>query len=123
MVSNLHAYAGIDEKWKVRLYVASRFLAYAWTPLCFSRVLYGTHLSPDTYQIHSLRVGCRNMMCKTDNLKRHIDYFSKGPKSNWTDRTQNRRSFQVNSILSFRHNVKHEIQHVGQLICIKGHII
>ena len=41
MVSNLHAYAGIDEKWKVRLYVASRFLAYAWTPQCFSRVLYG----------------------------------------------------------------------------------
>jgi hypothetical protein len=24
----------------------------------------------------------------TDDLKRHIDYFSKGPKSNRTDRTQ-----------------------------------
>jgi len=26
-------------------------------------------------------------------------------------------------ILSFRHNDKHETQHVGQLISIKGHII
>jgi hypothetical protein len=55
--------------------------------------------------------------------KRHIDYFSKGPKSSRTDRTQKRRSFRVNSILSFRNNDKHETQHVGQLISIKGHII
>jgi len=48
---------------------------------------------------------------------------SKGPKSSRTDCTQKRRSFQVNSILSFCHNDKHESQHVGQLISIKGHII
>jgi hypothetical protein len=30
-------------------------------------------------------------------------YFSKGPKSSRTDRTQKRRSFRVNSILSFCH--------------------
>ena len=57
------------------------------------------------------------------NLKCHIDYFSKGPKSSRTDRTQKRRSFRVNSILSFRNNEKHETQHVGQLISIKGHTI
>ena len=57
------------------------------------------------------------------DLKGHIDYFSKGPKSNWTDCTQKRRSFQVNLILSFCHNDKHEKQHVRQMICIKGHII
>jgi len=57
------------------------------------------------------------------DLKHHIDYFSKGPTSRRTDRTQTRRSFRVNSILSFRHNDKHEMQHVGQLISIKGHII
>ena len=57
------------------------------------------------------------------DLKCHIDYFSKGPKSNRTDRTQKRRSFRVNSMLSFHHNDKHEMQHVGQLISIKGHII
>ncbi len=57
------------------------------------------------------------------DLKGHIDYFSKGPKSNRTDRTQNRKSFQANSILSFRHNDKHEKKHVGQMISIKGHII
>ena len=57
------------------------------------------------------------------NLKRHIDYFSKGPKSSRTDRTQKRRSFRVNSILSFCHYVKHETQHVGQLISIKRHTI
>jgi len=57
------------------------------------------------------------------DLKHHIDCFSKGPKSSRTDRTQKRRSFRVNSILSFRHNDKHETQHVGQLISIKGHII
>jgi hypothetical protein len=57
------------------------------------------------------------------NLKRHIDYFSKGPKSSRTDHAQKRRSFRVNSILSFCHNDKHETQHVGQLISIKGHTI
>jgi hypothetical protein len=57
------------------------------------------------------------------NLKRHIDYFSKGPKSSRTDRARKRRSFRVNSILSFCHNDKHETQHVGQLISIKGHTI
>ena len=58
------------------------------------------------------------------NLKGDIDYFfSKGPKSNRTDRTQKRRSFRVNSILSFCHYVKHETQHVGQLISIKRHTI
>jgi len=57
------------------------------------------------------------------NLKRDIDYFSKGPISSRTDRTGERRSFRVNSILSFCHNDKHETQHVGQLISIKGHII
>jgi hypothetical protein len=57
------------------------------------------------------------------NLKGDIDYFSKGPKLSRTDRTQKRRSFRVNSILSFRHNDKHETQYVGQLISIKGHII
>ncbi len=36
--------------------------------------------------------------------KHHIDYFSKGPKSNRTDRNRKRRSFRVNSILSFGHN-------------------
>jgi hypothetical protein len=55
------------------------------------------------------------------NLKRHIDYFSKGPKSSQTDRAQKRRLFRVNSILRFCHNDKHETQHVGQLISIKGH--
>ncbi len=44
-------------------------------------------------------------------------------KSSRTDCTRKRRSFQVNSILSFRHNDKHETQHVGQLIRIKGHNI
>ncbi len=57
------------------------------------------------------------------NLKGDIDYFSKGPKSNRTDRTPKRRLFRVNSILSFHHNDKHETQHVGQLISIKRHII
>jgi hypothetical protein len=55
------------------------------------------------------------------NLKRHIDYFSKGPKSSRTDRAQKRRLFRVNSILRFCHNDKHETQHVGQLISIKEH--
>jgi hypothetical protein len=55
------------------------------------------------------------------NLKRHIDYFSKGPKSSRTARAQKRRLFRVNSILRFCHNDKHETQHVGQLISIKGH--
>ena len=32
------------------------------------------------------------------DLKRNIVYFSKGPKSNRTDRTQKRRSFRVNLI-------------------------
>jgi len=54
------------------------------------------------------------------DLKHHIDYFSKGQKLSRTNRTQKRRSFQVNSILSFCHNDKHEMQHVGQLISIKG---
>ena len=48
------------------------------------------------------------------NLKRHIDYFSKGPKS---DRAQKRRLFRVNSILRFCHNEKHEMQHVGLIVC------
>jgi len=38
------------------------------------------------------------------DLKHHIDYFSKGPKSSWADHTQKRRSFQANSNLSFHHN-------------------
>ncbi len=33
------------------------------------------------------------------DLKRHIDYFSKGTKSNRTDYIQKRRSFRVNLIL------------------------
>jgi hypothetical protein len=56
------------------------------------------------------------------NQKGDIDYFSKGPNSNRTDRTQKRRSFRVNLILSFHHNDKHETQHVRQLISIKRHI-
>jgi len=57
------------------------------------------------------------------NLKGDIEYFSKGPKLSRTGHTQKRRSFRVNLILSFRHNDKHETQHVGQPISIKGHII
>ena len=54
------------------------------------------------------------------DLKHHIDYFSKGQKSSRTDRTQKKRPFQVNSILSFHHTDKHEAQHVGQWISKKG---
>jgi len=72
------------------------------------------------------------------DLKRHIDDFSKGPKSNRTDRTQKRKSFLVNSISSFRHNDKGTLFNsvpfyayqpdmwksvAGHLISIKGHII
>ncbi len=39
------------------------------------------------------------ILCKTDKSKRHIDYFSKGPKSSRTDRARERRSFRVNSTL------------------------
>ena len=56
------------------------------------------------------------------DLKCNIVYFSKGSKSNQTDCTPKRRSFRVNLILSFSHTDKHETQHVGQLIRIKGHI-
>ena len=57
------------------------------------------------------------------DLKGNIDYSGGSKNSNRTDRTPKRRSFQVNSILSFCHNDKHEKQHIGQVISIKGHII
>ncbi len=41
MVSNPHACTGIDEKWEVRSYVASGFLAIATAACCYSHVFYG----------------------------------------------------------------------------------
>jgi len=48
------------------------------------------------------------------NLKCHIDYFCKGSISSRTDRARKRRSFRVNSILSFCHNDKHDYDGDGQ---------
>jgi hypothetical protein len=57
------------------------------------------------------------------DLKGNIDCSGRSKKFNRTDCTQERRSFQVNSILSFCHTDKQEEQYVGQMISIKGHII
>jgi hypothetical protein len=51
----------------------------------------------DPHKINLFKNPPHSLLNKTD-AKRHIDYFSKGPKSNWTDCTQKRRSFQVKSI-------------------------
>ena len=57
------------------------------------------------------------------DLKGHIDCSDGSKKSSRRGRTRKMRSFQENLILSFCCNDKHEKQHVGQMISIKGHII
>jgi len=66
-----------------------------------SRVFITPHLTSPT------SIGCKSThdYIRLIDLKHHIDYFSKGPKSSRTDRTQKKRSFQVNLILSFCHTM------------------